>query len=302
MKNLKNWLNKNNFSFEVKNNMVGEEMVFINIQDLGNENNKRVKTYLKRYKFNFEYRCNYTYIVAKKEDVKTCEVIDNSIAESEIKENKTNDLTQQANDLVESLPVKKGSKAIEYINYLKNNNIDSKDSKNKLVLAARVHLVRYGSFKTDAIAKAAEIEKVSSTKELELKYFNRLLDLLKEQKEVKEIKEERTLLKMNLQALATNKNKLRPIFNANIKGHEEYIKEQLKIFLSGDLNFTHKRINNKMITEYTKYFVYKDNTFMSVKPSNISYVGGYYEHVKKYNYKVDHANKIILFTDSEGII
>lgn len=96
-----------------------------------------------------------------------------------------------------------------------------------------------------------------------------------------------------------NKKELKPIFNTDIEGHEEYQKEELKKYNSGDLNFTHKRINNKMIEEYTKYFIYKDNTFMSVKPSEAGYTSGYYEHVRKYNYKVDHVNKIILFTDKE---
>ena len=96
-----------------------------------------------------------------------------------------------------------------------------------------------------------------------------------------------------------NKKELSPIYNKDIKGHKEYIFEQLEKYKSGDLNFTHKRINNKMIEEYTKYFVYKDNTFMSVKPSENGYPSGYYEHIKQYNYKVDHINKIILFTDKE---
>ena len=96
-----------------------------------------------------------------------------------------------------------------------------------------------------------------------------------------------------------NKKELRAIFNENIKGHKEYILEELKKYNSGDLNFTHKRINNKMIEEYTKYFVYKDNTFMAVKPSESGYPSGYYEHIKKYDYKVDHINKVILFTDTE---
>lgn len=96
-----------------------------------------------------------------------------------------------------------------------------------------------------------------------------------------------------------NKKELRPIYNEDIKGHKEYILEELKKYNSGDLNFTHKRINNKMIEEYTKYFVYKDNTFMAVKPSENGYPSGYYDHVKQYNYRVDHINKIILFTDSE---
>ena len=96
-----------------------------------------------------------------------------------------------------------------------------------------------------------------------------------------------------------NKKELRPIYNEDIKGHKEYIFEQLEKYKSGDLNFTHKRINNKMIEEYTKYFVYKDNTFMAVKPSENGYPSGYYDHVKQYNYRVDHINKIILFTDTE---
>lgn len=96
-----------------------------------------------------------------------------------------------------------------------------------------------------------------------------------------------------------NKKELSPIYNKDIKGHKEYIFEQLEKYKSGDLNFTHKRINNKMIEEYTKYFVYKDNTFMAVKPSESGYPSGYYEHIKKYDYKIDHINKVILFTDSE---
>ena len=96
-----------------------------------------------------------------------------------------------------------------------------------------------------------------------------------------------------------NKKELKPIFNTDIEGHEEYQKEELKKYNSGDLKFTHKRINNKIIEEYTKYFVYKDNTFMSVKPSESGYPSGYYDHIKQYNYRVDHINKIILFTDSE---
>ena len=96
-----------------------------------------------------------------------------------------------------------------------------------------------------------------------------------------------------------NKKELRPIYNEDIKGHKEYIFEQLEKYKSGDLNFTHKRINNKMIEEYTKYFLYKDSTFMAVKPSENGYPSGYYVHIKQYNYKVDHINKIILFTDTE---
>ena len=96
-----------------------------------------------------------------------------------------------------------------------------------------------------------------------------------------------------------NKKELRAIFNENIKGHKEYILKELKKYNSGDLKFTHKRINNKMIEEYTKYFVYKDNTFMAVKPSESGYPSGYYDHVKQYNYRVDHVNKVILFTDTE---
>ena len=193
MKNLKNWLNKNNFGFEVQKNMLGEEIIFIKVQGLGSENAKKIKTYLKRYKFNFEYRCNYTYILAKKEEEKIYKTFDNSTVQAATKENKINDLS-----------------------------IDNK----------------------------------------------------------------------------TNKKELKPIFNTDIEGHEEYQKEELKKYNSGTLNFTHKRINNKMIEEYTKYFIYKDNTFMSVKPGK-DYPSGYYDHVKKYDYKIDHVNKVILFTDKE---
>ena len=179
MKNLKNWLNRNNFNFEVQKSVVGKELIFINIQGIGSENVKKIKSYLKRYKFNFEYRCNYNYIMANKEEIKA----------------------------------------------------DTEQEK--------------------------EVEKMNTKKEL------------------------------------------RPIYNEDIKGHKEYIFEQLEKYNSGDLNFTHKRINNKMIEEYTKYFVYKDNTFMAVKPSESGYPSGYYEHIKQYNYKVDHVNKVILFTDTE---
>src|SRR5699024_10375985 len=92
-----------------------------------------------------------------------------------------------------------------------------------------------------------------------------------------------------------NKKELRAIFNENIKGHKEYILEELKKYNSGDLNFTHKRINNKMIEEYTKYFVYKDNTYMSVKPSENGYPSVYYEHIKQYNYKVDKLKRYKYF-------
>ena len=185
MENLKNWLNRNSFNFEVKEGFTGNELIFINVETLAAEQVKRIKTYLKRYKFTFEYRCNYTFILAYKED------------------NKINDLSVE------------------------------KENKNSL---------------------GAE--------------------------------------NMN------NKKELKPIFNPDIEGHEEYQREEFKRYTLGNLNFTHKRINNNMIDKYTKYFVYKDNTFMSVKPGK-DYPSGYYNHVRKYNYKVDHINKVILFTDKE---
>lgn len=105
-------------------------------------------------------------------------------------------------------------------------------------------------------------------------------------------------INMNLQLLAGKQ--LKPIFNEDIKGHKEYQLQHLELYNSNALNFNKKRINNKMIEEYTKYFVYKDNTFMSVPPAKEgSYPGGYYEHVRNYNYKIDTANKVILFTDKE---
>ena len=82
MKNLKSWLNRNNFNFEVKEGFTGQELIFINIQGIGGEQIKRIKAYLKRYKFNFEYRCNYTYILAKKEEEKIYKTIDNSIVQA----------------------------------------------------------------------------------------------------------------------------------------------------------------------------------------------------------------------------
>ena len=131
------------------------------------------------------------------EETKTYKDIDNSIVQAATKENKINDLSidnkivERANNLIESLEINPGEQAQTYINYLKNKGIDSKDKNNKLVLAARVHLIKYGYFKTDAIAKAAEIEGVKSTKELEQKYFNKLVDILKNEiEEVEPIKEE----------------------------------------------------------------------------------------------------------------
>ncbi len=131
------------------------------------------------------------------QETKTYKDIDNSIVQAATKENKINDLSidnkivERANNLIESLEINPGEQAQTYINYLKNKGIDSKDKNNKLVLAARVHLIKYGYFKTDAIAKAAEIEGVKSTKELEQKYFNKLVDILKNgSEEVEPIKEE----------------------------------------------------------------------------------------------------------------
>ena len=54
-----------------------------------------------------------------------------------------------------------------------------------------------------------------------------------------------------------------------------------------------------MIEQYTKYFIYDNKRFMSVKPSSDGrYPSAYYEHVKQYDSLVDIDNKIILFRDN----
>lgn len=161
------------------------------------------------------------------QETKTYKDIDNSIVQAATKENKINDLSidnkivERANNLIESLEINPGEQAQTYINYLKNKGIDSKDKNNKLVLAARVHLIKYGYFKTDAIAKAAEIEGVKSTKELEQKYFNKLVDILKNgSEEVEPIKEE-----------FYNNNEVEPVAEQTEKENNNYItltKEQEK--------------------------------------------------------------------------
>ena len=295
MKNLKNWLNKNNFSFEVQKNMLGEEIIFIKVQGVGSENAKKIKTYLKRYKFNFEYRSNYTYILAKKEETKIYKTIDNSIVQAATKENKINDLlVEKANKLIESIEIEHNRSAAKYLDYAKENGIKTSDKNSLGRKVLQCHLMKYGI--SNMWYKAAEKHGVNTKEELYNVYFNQLIDMLRAEEEAKE--EIKTPFKMDLQALASNKKELKPIFNSNIEGHEEYQKEQLKIYNSNTLKFTHKRINNKMIEEYTKYFVYKDNKFMSVKPGK-NYPSSYYDHVRKYNYKVDHVNKVILFTDKE---
>lgn len=107
-----------------------------------------------------------------------------------------------------------------------------------------------------------------------------------------DIENKEPTLKMNLQALATKE--LKPIFNTNIQGHEEYQKKNLNLYNSNSLAFEKKRVTNKMIEEFTKYFIYKNNRFMSVKPCK-SVPSGYSEHVKKnYDLTVDTENKIVL--------
>ena len=266
-------------------------LIFINVETLAAEQVKRIKTYLKRYKFTFEYRCNYTFILAYKEEEKIYKTIDNSIVQAATKENKINDLlVEKVNNLIESLEIEPNRSAAKYLDYAKENGIKTSDKNSIGRKILQCHLMKYGI--SNIWYKAAEKHNVNTKEELYQVYFNQLVDMLRAEEEIK------TPLKMDLQALAANKKELKPIFNSDIKGNEEYQKEQLKIYNSGALNFTHKRINNKMIEEYTKYFIYKDNTFMSVKPGK-DYPSGYFDHVRKYNYKVDHVSKVILFTDKE---
>ena len=205
-----------------------------------------------------------------------------------------NKLIEKANKLIESLPIEKNRNATKYLDYAKENGIKTSDKNSIGRKILQCHLMKYGI--SNMWYKAAEKHGVNTKEELYNVYFNQLIDMLRAEEEAKE--EIKTPLKMDLQALASNKKELKPIFNSNIEGHEEYQKEQLKIYNSNTLKFTHKRINNKMIEEYTKYFIYKNNTFMSVKPGK-NYPSGYYDHVRKYDYKIDHVNKVILFTDKE---
>lgn len=95
---------------------------------------------------------------------------------------------------------------------------------------------------------------------------------------------------------------LKPIYNDDIEGHKEYQIEQLELYNSNTLNFQKKRINHKMIEQYTKYFIYDNKRFMAVKPSNDGiYPSSYYTHVKQYNSLVDVDNKIILFLDDVSL-
>lgn len=95
---------------------------------------------------------------------------------------------------------------------------------------------------------------------------------------------------------------LKLIYNDDIEGHKEYQIEQLKLYNSNTLNFQKKRINHKMIEQYTKYFIYDNKKFMAVKPSKDGiYPSSYYTHVKQYNSLVDVDNKIILFLDDVSL-
>lgn len=314
MKNLKNWLNRKGYNFEVEKNNEGQDLVFIKIEGMEAEDKKKIKSYLKRYKFNVQYRCNYSYILAYKEELKA----DNWESLSYKEQLKTLETEYKKN-----LEIKKQSKEYkEKQNELKEYREEKKNLKNQIDILADKNKIIYkiDGVKTSFYIKHSykvnnvnlndyirEIEKdnnqyIEFIADIETEgqktfnnfYIQQYKDILNflinfdtEQKEQgKEVE------KMN------NKKELKPIYNNNIKGHKEYILEELKKYNSGALNFTHKRINNKMIEEYTKYFIYKNNTFMSVKPGK-DYPSGYYEHVRKYNYKVDHVNKIILFTDKE---
>lgn len=109
---------------------------------------------------------------------------------------------------------------------------------------------------------------------------------------------------MNIQLLAAevNQSNLNPIYNDLIEGHKEYQYEQLELYKSNTLNFQKKRITNRMIEDYTKYFIYDNNRFMAVKPSNGGiYPSAYYSHVKQYDSLVDFDNKIILFKDKKNM-
>lgn len=314
MKNFKNWLNRKGYNFEVEKNNEGQDLVFIKIEGMEAEDKKKIKSYLKRYKFNVQYRCNYSYILAYKEELKA----DNWESLSYKEQLKTLEAEYKKN-----LEIKKQSKEYkEKQNELKEYREEKKNLKNQIDILADKNKIIYkiDGVKTSFYIKHSykvnnvnlndyirEIEKdnnqyiefIADIETEEQKTFNNfyiqqykdilnfLINFDTEQKEQgKEVE------KMN------NKKELKPIYNNNIKGHKEYILEELKKYNSGALNFTHKRINNKMIEEYTKYFIYKNNTFMSVKPGK-DYPSGYYEHVRSYNYKVDHVNKIILFTDKE---
>jgi len=61
MENLKKWLNKKGYKFELLKMQDGEKSIFINIDNLKECNN--IKKYINKYtNLNFEYRCNYTIL------------------------------------------------------------------------------------------------------------------------------------------------------------------------------------------------------------------------------------------------
>ena len=138
------------------------------------------------------------------------------------KENKINDLlVERANNLIESLPIEKNRSTAVYLDYAKENGIKTSDKNSIGRKILQCHLMKYGF--SNVWYRAAEKYGVNTKEELFQVYFNQLLDMLRSEEETK------TPLKMNLQALASNKKELKPIFNTDIKGHEEYQKEQLKI-------------------------------------------------------------------------
>lgn len=58
-----------------------------------------------------------------------------------------------------------------------------------------------------------------------------------------------------------------------------------------------KRINESILEEYVKIFVYKNNTIMPVNKTN-SIPSGYYERVKSKNlFYIDNINKAILLLE-----
>ncbi|MGL4802005.1 MAG: hypothetical protein ACRC18_07040 [Cetobacterium sp.] len=382
MKNLKNWLTRNGFSFEICKGTEVPEIAFINVNITDKEAVKKIQTYLKRYKFTFEFRANYTSIMAYKEDKEnTYKSIDDTLIQATIKDNKINDLNVEVAATEETKENKKINTLYTIQDELQNNNYDTDISTSILSVNKKcrfnktyrnftiyisdngIHEFNLWIFEGD-ILKGESIKKylgknIKYHDVFKIVYDYTNIDIVEEEsnyndyaysynnntyevsisldgklfindnvkyeftaydkeeyakliynyeyrynlickliKEGTTAEENESKLQMNLQALASKQ--LKPIYNDDIKWHKEYQLQQLQIYNSNVLNFNKRRINNKMIEEYTKYFVYNDNTFMSVPPAKDgSYPGGYYEHVRNYNYKIDIVNKVILFTDKE---
>ena len=266
MKNLKNWLNSNNFNFELKESIIGKELIFINIQGIGGEQVKRIKTYLKRYKFTFEYRCNYTYILAKKEEEKIYKTIDNSIVQAATKENKINDLSidKNINTLITDI-----KKSIKY-------------NTNMIILEnGIIRIPHYNGYSTD----------------FNLINYNLNSELQKDQKEYIQNELDLYIYSFNYDTIDTLKNEIELKYNAEVT-KENY--KTLSIKTKDNLikivyNFNVD--NNDLFTVIIKNAVNKIH-----KEKNKNCVLSILSHVLKSNNKlIEKANKLIESIEKEPI-